>query len=201
MDSLNGSWSQLTESGADRSANVEIEKILALEHHLEAIEERARKAMQRGYGRARHCDVCIGECTCLVTWRDMVVLGCIAAAAACWEEYGLASGVAQHLERMEKLVSSVVFFLARIQANGFAVVDSCTPAAVGNDARTWRLGLALYARASLLNHACCPNTHVTFEGSTVIVRASRRIAAGRSGSGGINGPYDCALMFCCFSGC
>ena len=164
-------------NSADRSGNTEIAQILALENHLVEIEGRARKAMERTKDRARHCDTCIGECTCLATWRDMVVLGC--TAAACAHEHSRAWGRPSHREKMEKLASNVVFFLARIQANGFAVVDSCTPAAVGGDSRTWRLGVALYARASLLNHACCPNTHVSFEGSAVVVRATRRIALGR----------------------
>lgn len=41
-----------------------------------------------------------------------------------------------------------------------------------------RLGLAVYPRAAMLNHACAPNVTASFEGSRLLIRAITALAPG-----------------------
>ena len=158
----------------------EVEGMQRLVSHLDALASRAR--LRDSLVGSWTCSVCAEageECVCVAVWRDMVVLGCVAAACVWAGSPDLASVNAGR--DPSDLAVSVVTFLARIRCNGFAVVDGGSAAAVGGDAGAWRLAIALFPCASLLNHSCEAPTHVTFgTGGCVLVRATRAIESGEA---------------------
>jgi SET domain len=63
------------------------------------------------------------------------------------------------------------------QAAAVAAAASVAPIAVQQLQQT-KLGVALYMRASVLNHSCAPTAAVRFEGRTIVVAATEPIAKG-----------------------
>ena len=82
---------------------------------------------------------------------------------------GTGQGDQQHLS-----AGAVLQALLQIRVNGIAVVPSQYASAKD------RIALAIYTHASMLNHACLPNTALSFTGRQLVLHASTHILKGEA---------------------
>ncbi|XP_072099097.1 SET and MYND domain-containing protein 4 isoform X3 [Mobula birostris] len=83
---------------------------------------------------------------------------------------------------LKTLGVAVLRHMLQLECNGQAIT-AVTDTGMGCErvveTRQVRIATALYARASLFNHSCDPNTSISFHGTSIIFRASQHIPAGQ----------------------
>ncbi|XP_072909137.1 SET and MYND domain-containing protein 4 isoform X1 [Hemitrygon akajei] len=83
---------------------------------------------------------------------------------------------------LKTLGVAVLRHMLQLECNGQAIT-AITDTGMGCErvveTRQVRIATALYARASLFNHSCDPNTSISFHGTSIIFRATQHIPVGQ----------------------